>query len=76
MDVHGFLQITALSRLRAAFYSSLSAWRLVVALVGAALLLGERLTSAWQVFGALVVVVTVTLYLRQRVELSLSRTAG
>lgn len=61
------VQITALSRLRAAFFSSLMAWRLVIALVTAALLLGERLESAWQVAGAVVVVVTVTLYLSQRV---------
>lgn len=62
------VQITALSRLKAAFFSSLMAWRLVVALVLGALLLGERLESAWQVVGAVVVVVTVTLYLSQRVE--------
>jgi drug/metabolite transporter (DMT)-like permease len=62
------LQITALSRLRAAFFASLSAWRLVVTLAGAALLLNEQLDSIWQVFGSVVVMVTVTLYLRQRVE--------
>lgn len=61
------LQITALSRLRAAVFSSFTAWRLVVALAGGALLLNERLTSLWQIVGALVVIVTVTLYLRQRV---------
>jgi hypothetical protein len=43
-------------------------WRLVVALALGAALLGERLTSAWQVLGAVVVVVTVTLYMRQRME--------
>jgi len=62
------LQITALSRLRAAFFSSMMGWRMVVALALGALLLGERLTSVWQVLGAVTVVVTVTLYVRQRSE--------
>jgi drug/metabolite transporter (DMT)-like permease len=46
--------------------SSLLAWRLVSALIFAALLLDERLTSPWQLLGALIVLITVTWYLRQQ----------
>lgn len=63
--VGNFLQVLALSRLKASFYSSLMGWRLVVALSGGALLLGEQLRSIWQVAGAVVVIITVTLYMRQ-----------
>jgi len=59
-------QIGALRRLGAPLVSSLLPWRLVSALVVAGLLLGERLTSVWQVFGALVVLVTLTWYLWQQ----------
>jgi drug/metabolite transporter (DMT)-like permease len=62
-------QISALRHLGAPLVSSLLAWRLVSALLVAALLLGERLTSHWQVVGALIVLVTITWYLwRQRGE--------
>lgn len=56
-------QIKALQHLGAPLVSSLLAWRLVSALLVAALLLDERLTSPWQAFGALIVLVTVTWYL-------------
>jgi len=60
-------QIKALQHLGAPLVSSLLAWRLVSALLVAALLLGERLTSPWQGIGALMVLLTVTWYLwRQR----------
>ena len=59
-------QISALRQLGAPMVSSLLAWRLVVALLLAALLLDERLTSAWQFLGALIVVVTITWYLWQQ----------
>lgn len=56
-------QIKALQHLGAPLVSSLLAWRLVSALLVAALLLGERLTSPWQGIGALIVLVTITWYL-------------
>ncbi len=59
-------QISALQHLGAPLVSSLLAWRLVSALAFGALLLGERLTSVWQVTGALIVLVTITWYLRQQ----------
>ena len=54
-------QILALKHLSASSVSNLTPWRLVSALAGSALLLGERLTSAWQVLGALIVLVGVQL---------------
>ncbi len=59
-------QIGAIRRLGAALVSSTMAWRLVSALTVSAILLGERLTSIWQVMGALLVLVTVTWYLWQQ----------
>jgi drug/metabolite transporter (DMT)-like permease len=56
-------QIKALQHLSAPLVSSLLAWRLVSALLIAALLLGERLTSPWQGIGAVMVLVTITWYL-------------
>jgi membrane protein implicated in regulation of membrane protease activity len=47
----------------AALFSTLISWRLVVALIAAWLILGERLVSLWQVIGAFIVIVVVTLYL-------------
>jgi drug/metabolite transporter (DMT)-like permease len=76
MLVGNILQIAALSRLRAAFFSSMMGWRMVVALALGALLLGERLTSVWQVLGAATVVVTVTLYVRQRLDQPAPAQAG
>jgi len=59
-------QIGALRHLGAPLVSSLMAWRLVSALTIAGLLLGERLTSVWQLSGALTVLVTITWYLWQQ----------
>ncbi|NJK78619.1 MAG: EamA family transporter [Chloroflexaceae bacterium] len=56
-------QISALRQLGAPFVSSMFGWRLVATVLFAALMLGERLTTIWQVGGALLVVVTVSLYL-------------
>jgi hypothetical protein len=47
----------------AALFSTLISWRLVVALIAAWPLLGERLVSVWQVVGALLVMAAVTFYL-------------
>ena len=57
-------QIAALRHLGAPLVSSTMAWRLVATLALAALLLGERLSSLWQALGAVVVLGTITVYLR------------
>jgi drug/metabolite transporter (DMT)-like permease len=57
-------QIASLRHLGAPLVSSTMAWRLVATLVMAALLLGERLSSLWQALGALIVLVTITVYLQ------------
>lgn len=60
-------QIASLRNLGAPLVSSTMAWRLVSTLMIAALLLGERLTSLWQILGAALVLATITTYLwRQR----------
>jgi drug/metabolite transporter (DMT)-like permease len=56
-------QILALKALPAPVVSGLLPWRLVSALAGSALLLGERLTSIWQVLGALIILATLSWYL-------------
>jgi drug/metabolite transporter (DMT)-like permease len=58
-------QIRSLQHLGAPVVSSMMAIRLVSALAFAGLLLGERLTSAWQVLGTAVIIITITWYLRQ-----------
>lgn len=59
-------QVGALQHLGAPMVSSLLAWRLVSALIFAALLLDERLTSPIQLLGAIIVLATITWYLRQQ----------
>jgi drug/metabolite transporter (DMT)-like permease len=59
-------QIAALRHLGAPMVSSIMAWRLISTLMLAALLLGEWLTSIWQVLGAVIVLVTITVYLRRQ----------
>ncbi|NJN18690.1 MAG: DMT family transporter [Oscillochloris sp.] len=59
-------QIAALRHLGAPLVSSTMAWRLISTLVLAALLLGEQLTSLWQVLGAVVVLVTISAYLHRQ----------
>ena len=59
-------QIVALRHLGAPMVSSTMAWRLVATLMLAALLLGERLSSLWQLLGAVIVIVTISLYLRHQ----------
>ena len=61
-------QVSALRHLGAPMVSSLLAWRLVSALFFATILLGERLTSIWQLLGAIIVLLTVTWYLWQQRE--------
>lgn len=56
-------QIASLRRLGAPLVSSTMAWRLISTLTIAGLLLGEWLTSLWQVLGAVIVLTTITAYL-------------
>ena len=57
------LQIWALSQINAALFSTLISWRLVVALIAAWLLSGERLSSVWQIVGVVLVMAAVTAFL-------------
>lgn len=57
------LQIWALSQINAALFSTLISWRLVVALIADWLLLGERLSSVWQITCAVLVMAAVTAFL-------------
>ena len=57
------LQIWALSQINAALFSTLISWRLVVALIAAWLLSGERLSSVWQIACAVLVMAAVTAFL-------------
>jgi len=52
------------------------AWRLVSALLFASLLLGERLSSWVQVLGAVIVLVTITWYLWQQGDQTISMEAS
>ena len=56
------LQNASLKHLSASFYSTVQAWRLVSTLGLAALILGEWLSSGWQVLGALIVMATISWY--------------
>ena len=58
-------QIRSIQHLGAPVVSSMMAIRLVSALLFAGLLLGERLTSIWQIAGAATIIITITWYLRQ-----------
>jgi threonine/homoserine efflux transporter RhtA len=62
----GLTQVLAISRINASLFSTLLSWRLVIAVGVGWLLLGERLTSAWQALGLAMVVVTITLYVRHQ----------
>ncbi|MCB8983141.1 MAG: DMT family transporter [Ardenticatenaceae bacterium] len=59
-------QIRTIQRLGAPLVSSLMAIRLVSALVIGALLLHEQLSSLWQAAGAVIVIVTITWFLRRQ----------
>lgn len=60
------MQIAALRKLGAPVVSSLMGWRLLSTLAVGMVLLGEGLTSAWQVAGMAVVLATLTWYLTRR----------
>jgi drug/metabolite transporter (DMT)-like permease len=57
------LQIHILGKLGAALFTSLMGARLVAALTLSAIILSEPLKSWWQVFGALIVIITVMVYM-------------
>lgn len=59
-------QVTAIQHLGASLVGSILPWRLIIALALAALLVGEYLTTIWQIIGALVVLVTISWYLWQQ----------
>ncbi len=59
-------QIQSIRHLGAPFHSSMLASRLVSALIFGWLVLGERLTSVWQIVGAAIVLITITWYLWQQ----------
>lgn len=58
--------INAIARIGAPAVSSLMPWRLIVTLILAWVMLGERLDSVWQIAGAAIVFLTVTWYLYMR----------
>jgi len=60
----GLSQVMAISRGKAALFSTLLSWRLVVTLGAGWILLGERLHSVWQVLGVVIVVGAITWYLQ------------
>ena len=60
------LQIGALRHLGAPLVSSMMAWRLVSTILLGSFLLGEQLTTIWQMLGAGLVLVTITWYLWQQ----------
>jgi drug/metabolite transporter (DMT)-like permease len=59
-------QVASLRKLGAPLVSSTMAWRLVSTLAIAALVLGEHLSSIWQVLGAVIVLATISAYLWQQ----------
>jgi drug/metabolite transporter (DMT)-like permease len=62
----GLSQVFAISRINTTLFSTLLSWRLVAAIGLGWILLGERLTSLWQLLGIVMVILTLTLYLRHQ----------
>lgn len=62
----GLSQVFAISRINTTLFSTLLSWRLVAVVGLGWVLLGERLTSVWQLLGILIVVLTLTLFLRHQ----------
>ena len=62
----GATQIQSISRIKAALFSTLLSWRLAVAVLAGWLLLGEKLSTAWQAMGVLMVIGTITLYVQRQ----------
>jgi drug/metabolite transporter (DMT)-like permease len=60
----GLTQILAISRINATLFSTLLSWRLLVAVAAGWIVLGERLTTIWQVIGIVIVILSITLYVQ------------
>jgi drug/metabolite transporter (DMT)-like permease len=68
-------QIIAIRGLGAPMVSNMLSWRLIVVLILSGLMLDEKLGSIWQVFGAILVMGTISWYLWQQTRAS-TRTPG
>jgi drug/metabolite transporter (DMT)-like permease len=64
--IGGGLTVLAISRVNTTLFSSLLSLRLVVALIAGWFLLGEQLTSSFQLIGAGIVALSITWYLWQQ----------
>ena len=62
----GISQIVSLARVKTSLFSTLLSWRLVIAASSSWILLGEKLSTAWQIAGILLVIGSITLYLRRQ----------
>lgn len=69
----GFTQVLSVSRVKATLFSALLSWRLLVVLGAGWVLLGEWLTSIWQGVGVVIVILSITLYLRHQATYRQSR---
>jgi drug/metabolite transporter (DMT)-like permease len=69
----GFTQVLSISRVKATLFSTLLSWRLLVVLGASWVLLGERLESIWQGVGVVIVILSITLYLRHQATYNQSR---
>ncbi len=70
----GLSQTVSISRMKATLFSALLSWRLAVAVLAGWLLLGERLSSTWQIVGVVVVMGTITLYVQRQASAARSHT--
>lgn len=59
----GLSQTISISRIKATLFSALLSWRLAVAVLAGWLLLGEKLSSPWQIVGVVLVMATISGYL-------------
>jgi threonine/homoserine efflux transporter RhtA len=59
----GLSQTVSISRTKATLFSALLSWRLAVAVLVGWLLLGEALSSPWQLAGVTIVMSAITFYL-------------
>lgn len=62
----GVSQVVSISRVKATVFSTLLSWRLLVVLGAGWVLLGEWLASIWQGVGVVIVILSITLYLRHQ----------
>jgi drug/metabolite transporter (DMT)-like permease len=69
----GLSQVLSISRVKATLFSTLLSWRLLVVLAVGWALLGEWLASIWQGVGVVIVILSITLYLRHQATHNQSR---